>query len=67
MAYPNQKRNLNPTAPAVVAMAIWGQRYAAQGGGSMEFWDKLSPGEQRTCIEIAERVREAPMPERAHS
>lgn len=57
------RRNINPTAPAYVAMAIWGQRYSAQRGGSMDFWDSLTDGEKRTCTEIAEKVRAAPMAE----
>lgn len=58
------RRNLNPTAPARVAMAMWGKRYSEQRGGSMDFWDTLTEGEQRTCREVAEKVREAPMEER---
>jgi hypothetical protein len=54
------KRNLNPHKPAVVAMAMWGNRYAAQNGGSMDFWDKLSSSEQRICREIVERIAQAP-------
>lgn len=57
------RRNLNPTAPACVAMAMWGKRYSEQRGGSMDFWDKLSQGEQQTCIDIAEKIKAAPMQE----
>ncbi len=42
------RRNLNATAPAYVAMALYNKRYAAQNGGSMDFWDKLSAYEKRT-------------------
>lgn len=58
----DQTRNLNPTAPAYVAMALFGQRYSEQRGGSMDFWDTLSDYEKRTCIRLAEQVRAAPMP-----
>ncbi len=57
------RRNLTPTAPAVVAMNLWGQRYSEQNGGSMDFWDKLSAEEKKRCHEIAARVREAPVTE----
>lgn len=57
------RRNLNPTAPAVVAMSIWGKRYSEQRGGSMDFWDKLRESEKALCREIAERVQAAPMNE----
>lgn len=47
--YPDQTRNLNPTTAARVAMIIWGAEYAAQRGGSMDFWDSLSPDRQKRC------------------
>lgn len=54
-------RNLEPTAPAIVAMNMWGSRYAAQNGGSMDFWDGLTGYEQKLCTEIAEKIRAARM------
>ena len=60
------KRNLNPTAPAYVAMALFGKRYGAQRGGSMDFWDTLSQYEKRTCMQLAIQIREAPMQEGEH-
>jgi hypothetical protein len=59
----DQTRNLSPTAPAYAAMALYGRRYAAQGGGSMDFWDTLSDYEKRTCIELAGQIKRAPMEE----
>lgn len=59
----DQRRNLNPTSEAIMAMALWGARYAAQRGGSMDFWDTLNPAEQKLCAELVERIREA---DRAH-
>lgn len=56
-------RNLRPTAPAIVAMNMWGHRYAAQNGGSMDFWDRLHEAEKRQCTEIAEKIKAAPMSE----
>lgn len=38
----DQQRNLNPTHEARIAMIVWGDEYAAQSGGSMDFWDNLS-------------------------
>jgi hypothetical protein len=45
----DQRRNLNPTKAAKVAMIIWGKEYSEQGGGSMDFWDRLTPEEKRRC------------------
>lgn len=53
------KRNLDPTAPAVGAMTMWGDRYSKQNGGSMDFWDSLTGYEQKFCEEIADKVRAA--------
>lgn len=38
----DQRRNLNPTQEAKIAMIVWSDEYAAQKGGSMDFWDRLS-------------------------
>ncbi len=57
------QRNLNATAPALLAMFKWGDEYAAQRGGVMDFWDKLAPHRKRICVEAAERILEAPMTE----
>lgn len=58
------RRNLSPHAPARVARALWSNRYAAQNGGSMDFWDSLREPQQQLCREIAEQIRAAPMDER---
>lgn len=57
------RRNLNPTAPAIVAMYKWTDRYAEQNGGTMDFWDTLSEREHKFCIECAEKVQGATMTE----
>ncbi len=54
------KRNLNPHKPARLAMTMWGEEYAAQRGGSMEFWDNLSDSRKRLCREIVGRILKAP-------
>lgn len=54
------RRNLNPHKAARVAMAIYGQQYAKQGGGSMDFWDSLTEGEKRTCREILKQIESSP-------
>jgi hypothetical protein len=53
------RRNLDPHAAAVVAMCMWGERYSKQNGGSMDFWDALTPSEKRLCSEIAKKCRKA--------
>jgi len=52
----DQKRNLNPTPAARVAMIIWGREYAAQKGGSMEFWDRLDEDRKRRCLLVVHEV-----------
>lgn len=59
----DQTRNIRPIAPALVAMSLYNKTYAAQRGGSMDFWDSLSPYQQRTCIELATQIRAASMQE----
>lgn len=54
------RRNLNPHKPARLAMFKWSASYARQGGGSMDFWDKLSPSEQQLCREVVKAIEEAP-------
>ncbi len=49
-------RNLNPTPPARVAMIIWGDEYSKQGGGSMDFWDRLSPDRKRRCKLVVQAI-----------
>ncbi|MEZ2132737.1 MULTISPECIES: hypothetical protein [unclassified Sinorhizobium] len=55
----NVKRNLHPHAEARLAMALWGAEYAAQLGGSMDFWDGLSEPRKRVCVDILESVLKA--------
>jgi len=55
--------NLNPTAEAVAAMYVFSYMYAAQKGGSMDFWHSLTDREKKLCAELVERVRKA---DRAH-
>lgn len=57
---PNRmQRNMNAHAAAHVAMCLYNERYAAQGGGAMDFWDSLSQGEKKTCAHAAQRIRDA--------
>lgn len=44
-----ERRNLNPTKAAKVAMIIWGKEYSQQHGGSMDFWDRLSSDRRKRC------------------
>ncbi len=52
-------RNLNPTAEAILAMAMWGKLYVAFRGGSMDFWDSLSDSDRRLCSDLYEDMRDA--------
>lgn len=52
------RRNINPTPEAVVAMNLFGTDYGHQNGGSMDFWDNLSEGRKRRCRMIANAVIE---------
>ena len=56
----NDARNLNPHKQAVMAMCLFSRHYAAQNGGSMDFWDSLSTGEQKTCRDLVARLEQAP-------
>ena len=56
----NDDRNLNPHKPAVMAMCLFNRHYAAQSGGSMDFWDSLSTGEQKACRGLVARLEQAP-------
>ena len=53
-------RNLNPHKAALIAMTLYGKEYAAQRGGSMDFWEKLSPGRKDTCREIVAQLSKSP-------
>jgi len=52
----DQKRNLDPHRPAKCAMWLYGDRYSKQGGGSMDFWDRLSESEKYTCRRMARDI-----------
>jgi hypothetical protein len=52
--------NLNPHKSARMAMYLYAHRYASQGGGSMDFWDKLTEGEKRTCRECVRELLNSP-------
>ena len=63
----DQRRNLDPHKPASAAMYMWGSRYAAQNGGSMDFWDSLTNREKELCrrlVDDIERAREEKHDER---
>jgi hypothetical protein len=54
------QRNLNPHKPALVGMWLWSHEYSQQGGGSMDFWDKLSEDRKISCRDCVERLEKAP-------
>lgn len=53
----DQHRNLHPTPAAKVAMIIWGKEYSEQGGGSMDFWDKISEERKHRCKLVVEALK----------
>lgn len=52
----DQKRNLNPHRSAKAAMWLYGDRYARQGIGSMDFWDILTEYEKNTCRRMVTEI-----------
>lgn len=52
----DQSRNLDPHRPAKCAMWLYGERYSKQGGGSMDFWDRLSESDKKTCRRMANDI-----------
>lgn len=55
----DQRENLNPTPEARFAMYMWPDEYAAQGGGSMDFYWSLDERRQRLCDQAIAEIREA--------
>lgn len=53
------KRNLNPHKAAVAAMYLYGREYAAQGGGSMDFWDSLPDRQKGLCRNLVAAIERA--------
>jgi len=53
------RENINPHKPAVIAMWLWGNLYSEQRGGSMDFWKKLSKSQQETAREMLEAIEKA--------
>lgn len=58
------RRNLNPHREARLAMLVFGQEYAAQSGGSMDFYDSLADGTKvilkKWCDELGAAPRATP-------
>lgn len=54
------ERNLRPHKAAVAAMWIWHGTYAAQRGGSMDFWDRLSDTQKNVARDLVRRMAKAP-------
>lgn len=54
------KRNMNPHAEARFAMWKWSADYAAQGGGVMDYWDRLSERDKRLCYEAVDEIVACP-------
>lgn len=53
------RENINPTPAAVAAMYIYCNDYAAQKGGSMDFWKLLPPWKQKVCADLVKDIEAA--------
>jgi hypothetical protein len=53
------QRNLHPHQAAVAAMYLYGAEYSKQGGGSMDFWDRLEPSRKRLCRRLVKDIKGA--------
>ena len=62
------RKNTDPHAEAHVAMTLWSNEYCQQNGGTIDFWDALSPERKTYCRELVARIKELPSaPEVRHS
>jgi hypothetical protein len=50
------RENLRPTPEARAAMHLYGDEYAAQKGGSMDFWETLPPYKRRRCEDLVHEI-----------
>ena len=55
-----QEYNMNPHRPASVAMVLFNKEYAAQKGGAIDFWRKLSEIQKDICRRLAQSIVNAP-------
>jgi len=53
------RRNLDGHAEAKAAIWMWGEEYAAQGGGVMDFWDGLEPSRKMLMRKMVDEITEA--------
>jgi len=60
------RENINPTPAAVVAMYLWCDDYAAQSGGSMDFWKKLPDWKQKLCEDAVKDILRAHANQTSH-
>ena len=56
---PVAQRDLNPHQAAVVAMWLYGKRYAEQSLGSMGFWCSLADSDRDLCRRMLREIKEA--------
>lgn len=54
----SDRRNLNPTKEARIAMWIWGSEYSKQNGGCMDFWDSLGSARRQLVKDIILEAQE---------
>ena len=51
-----EERNFNPHKEARLAMLVYGEEYASQRGGSMDFYDKQLPGTKKKLKEWVDQI-----------
>ena len=56
----NEKRNLYPHPEAKLAMIVWGDEYAAQNLGCMDWYDRLSDVRKRKCRMALDAIKGLP-------
>lgn len=56
----NARRNLNPHREARLAMLVWHGEYAAQRGGSMDFYDRLTAFQKRQLRQWCNELEATP-------
>jgi hypothetical protein len=62
-AHYREQRNINPHREARLAMLVWHNEYAAQRGGSMDFYDSLTDSQKsllkKWCDELEQERKRA--------
>lgn len=62
-AIASARRNLHPHREARLAMLVWGAEYAKQGGGSMDFYDRLPDSRKKLLSQWCDQLDGTPRKE----